>query len=54
MTPRAAGGRCERGAEGALGKEGQAEARLTTLLASAEPLSRVDALRVQGLLHRRR
>jgi transcriptional regulator with XRE-family HTH domain len=37
-------------AEGALGDEEQAEARLATLLASAEPLIRVDALRVQGLL----
>jgi hypothetical protein len=37
-------------AEGALGQYEQAEARLATLLASAEPLIRVDALWVRGLL----
>lgn len=37
-------------AEGALGQEAHAEARLATLLASAEPLYRVDGLRVRGLL----
>ncbi len=37
-------------AEGALGQYAQAEARLAMLLATAAPLTRVDALRVQGLL----
>ncbi len=37
-------------AEGVLGREARAETTLTTLLSSAEPLFRVDALRVQGLL----
>jgi tetratricopeptide (TPR) repeat protein len=37
-------------AEGALGHDEQAEARLAALPASTEPLIRVDALRVQGLL----
>jgi tetratricopeptide (TPR) repeat protein len=41
-------------AEVALGQWDQAEARLATLLAGAEPLIRVDALRVQGLLAMKR
>jgi len=37
-------------AEGALDRYAEAEARLATVLASAKPLLRVDALRVRGLL----
>jgi hypothetical protein len=37
-------------AEVALGLQAEAEARLAMLLANVEPLVRVDALRVQGLL----
>jgi predicted ATPase/DNA-binding XRE family transcriptional regulator len=37
-------------AEGQLGLEAEAAARLEILLADAEPLIRVDALRIQGLL----
>jgi transcriptional regulator with XRE-family HTH domain/tetratricopeptide (TPR) repeat protein len=37
-------------AEGMLGHKTQAQARLAVVLESAEPLVRVDALRVQGLL----
>jgi tetratricopeptide (TPR) repeat protein/transcriptional regulator with XRE-family HTH domain len=37
-------------AEGLLGEESLAEARLATLLADASPLVRLDVLRIQGLL----